>query len=57
MKFIPGHPEGAAIAATVGSAQLWAVYPSRKDANGNNGVAELIYDFGDQIRNTDPIAS
>lgn len=57
MKFIPGHPEGAAIAATVGSAQLWAIYPSRKDANGHSGVAELIYDFGDQIRSTNPIAS
>ncbi|QKX57567.1 uncharacterized protein TRUGW13939_04685 [Talaromyces rugulosus] len=57
VKFIPGNPEGAAIAATVGSAQLWVIYPGRKDSNGNQGVAELIYDFGDTIRATNPIAS
>ncbi|OQD72987.1 hypothetical protein PENDEC_c017G02643 [Penicillium decumbens] len=57
VKFIPGNPEGAAIAATVGSAQIWVVYPSRKDSNGNQGVAELIFDFGDKIRETSPIAS
>lgn len=57
MKFIPGNPEGAAIAATVGSAQIWVVYPSRKDSNGNQGVAELIFDFGDKVRETNPIAS
>jgi selenium-binding protein 1 len=57
VKFIPGNPEGAAIAATVGSAQIWVVYPSRKDSNGNQGVAELIFDFGDKVRETSPIAS
>lgn len=57
MKFIPGNPEGAAIAATVGSGQIWIVYPSRKDANGKQGVAELLFDLGDQARASNPIAS
>ncbi|KAJ9293083.1 hypothetical protein DTO271G3_8218 [Paecilomyces variotii] len=57
VKFIPGNPEGAAIAATVGSGQIWIVYPSRKDANGKQGVAELLFDLGDQARASNPIAS
>ncbi|KAK6193288.1 high-affinity iron permease [Pestalotiopsis sp. IQ-011] len=51
VKFIPGNPEGAAIATAVGPGQVWIIYPHRKDANGNQGVAELLFDLGEKARN------
>jgi selenium-binding protein 1 len=31
--------------------QVWVIYPQRKDANGNQGVAELLIDLGDKAKN------
>ncbi|KAL6352534.1 hypothetical protein LRP88_14302 [Fusarium phalaenopsidis] len=50
VKFIPGNKESAAIATAVGPGQAWIIYPFRKDKNGNQGVAELLYDFGDKAK-------
>lgn len=52
VKFIPGNPEGAAIATAVHLGQVWIVYPHRKDSNGNQGVVELLYDLGEKARDT-----
>jgi len=30
--------------------QAWVIYPFRKDANGKQGVAELLYDFGPKAK-------
>ncbi|KAL9946549.1 hypothetical protein ACHAQF_005672 [Verticillium nonalfalfae] len=46
VKFIPGNEESAAIATAVGPGEVWIIYPFRKDANGNQGVAELLYSLG-----------
>ncbi|KAK2799907.1 hypothetical protein FQN50_008300 [Emmonsiellopsis sp. PD_5] len=50
VKFIPGNKESAAIATAVGLGQVWIIYPFRKDANGKQGVAELLYDLGPRAR-------
>ncbi|PSN59536.1 hypothetical protein BS50DRAFT_614531 [Corynespora cassiicola Philippines] len=50
VKFIPGNPESAALATAVGPGTVWIIYPFRKDANGNQGVAELLYDLGPRAR-------
>ncbi|SMR54873.1 unnamed protein product [Zymoseptoria tritici ST99CH_3D1] len=45
VKFIPGNPDGAAIATAVGPGQVWIIYPYQKDSNGKPGRAELLYDY------------
>ncbi|KAJ5330621.1 hypothetical protein N7476_000404 [Penicillium atrosanguineum] len=52
VKFIPGHPEGAALATAVHLGQVWVIYPHRKDGNGNQGVIEELYDLGPKARDT-----
>ncbi|KAF2203562.1 hypothetical protein GQ43DRAFT_498806 [Delitschia confertaspora ATCC 74209] len=51
VKFIPGNPESAALATAVGPGQVWIIYPFRKNAQGQQGVAELLYDLGPRARN------
>ncbi|RVX74847.1 hypothetical protein B0A52_01124 [Exophiala mesophila] len=50
VKFIPGNPESAAIATAIHLGQVWVIYPFRKDADGNQGVAELLFDLGPKAR-------
>ncbi|OAL44446.1 hypothetical protein IQ07DRAFT_239828 [Pyrenochaeta sp. DS3sAY3a] len=50
VKFIPGNPESAAIATAVGPGEVWIIYPFRKDAQGKQGVAELLFDLGPRAR-------
>lgn len=50
VKFIPGNNESAAIATAVGPGQVWIIYPFRKDAQGNQGVTELLFDLGPRAR-------
>lgn len=52
VKFIPNHPEAAALATAVHLGQVWVIYPLRKDANGKQGVIELLYDLGPKARDT-----
>lgn len=51
VKFIPGHPEGAALASAVGPGQIWIIYPQRKDSSGKQGTVELFYDLGENFAN------
>ena len=51
MKFIPGNSESAALATAVALGQIWIIYPFRTDSNGNQGVAELLYDLGPSAEN------
>lgn len=37
--------------------QVWIIYPFRKDANGKQGVAELLYDLGDKAKESVAIYS
>ncbi|KAK4127026.1 hypothetical protein N657DRAFT_566176 [Parathielavia appendiculata] len=57
VKHIPGNPEGAALATAVHLGQVWIIYPERRDANGKQGVAELLYDLGPKARDTTAIYS
>ncbi|KAG8413180.1 hypothetical protein J3459_015743 [Metarhizium acridum] len=57
VKFIPGNKESAALATAVNPGQVWIIYPFRKDANGKQGVAELLYDLGDKAKNSVAIYS
>ncbi|TQV90791.1 selenium-binding protein [Cordyceps javanica] len=57
VKFIPGNPESAAIATAVKNGQVWIIYPFRKDANGKQGVAELLYDLGPKAKESVAIYS
>ncbi|KAF2278158.1 uncharacterized protein EI97DRAFT_246957 [Westerdykella ornata] len=50
VKFIPGHPESAALATAVGPGQVWVIYPFRTNPQGQRGVAELLYDLGPRAR-------
>ncbi|KAF2465069.1 uncharacterized protein BDR25DRAFT_240865 [Lindgomyces ingoldianus] len=50
VKFIPGNPESAALATAVGPGQVWIIYPFRKNAQGQQGIAELLYDLGPKAR-------
>jgi hypothetical protein len=50
IKFIPGNEESAALATAVGPGQVWIIYPFRKDSNGKQGVAELLFDLGPRAR-------
>jgi hypothetical protein len=50
VKFIPNNPESAALATAVHLGQVWVIYPLRKDENGNQGVAEMLFDLGDAAR-------
>ncbi|KAI1074571.1 hypothetical protein F5B20DRAFT_563219 [Whalleya microplaca] len=52
VKFIPGNSETAALATAVHLGQVWIIYPFRKDGNGNQGVAELLFDLGPKARDT-----
>lgn len=51
VKFIPGNPEGAALASAVGAGQVWIIYPFRKDSSGKQGTIELFYDLGAKAAN------
>ncbi|KAH7375812.1 hypothetical protein B0T11DRAFT_293426 [Plectosphaerella cucumerina] len=51
VKFIPGNSESAALATAVALGQVWIIYPFRTDANGNQGVAELLWDLGPKAKN------
>ncbi|KAE8317116.1 hypothetical protein BDV41DRAFT_584642 [Aspergillus transmontanensis] len=55
VKFIPGNPDGAALATAVHLGQVWIIYPGQKDANGKPGRAELLYDLGPKARDTTAI--
>ncbi|RPA74718.1 hypothetical protein BJ508DRAFT_30569 [Ascobolus immersus RN42] len=57
VKFIPGNRETAAIATAVHLGQVWIIYPFRIDDNGNQGTAELLYDFGERFRDATAIYS
>jgi WD40 repeat protein len=57
VKFIPGNPESAAIATAVHLGQVWIIYPFRKNANGVQGVAELLYDLGPKAKDSVAIYS
>lgn len=43
---MPGNKESAALATAVGPGQVWIIYPFRKDSNGKQGVAKLLFDLG-----------
>jgi selenium-binding protein 1 len=51
VKLIPGNPESAALATAVALGQVWIIYPFRTDSNGQQGVAELLYDLGPSAEN------
>ncbi|CAP61176.1 uncharacterized protein PODANS_3_1330 [Podospora anserina S mat+] len=51
VKFIPNHPETAALATAVGLGQVWVIYPFRTK-NGKQGTAELLFDFGPKAKNS-----
>lgn len=55
MKFIPNHPEGAAIATAVHLGQIWIIHPKRRAADGTQGTAEFLYDLGDRARDSTAI--
>ncbi|PWN43935.1 hypothetical protein IE81DRAFT_287912 [Ceraceosorus guamensis] len=55
VKFIPNNPDGAAIATAVHLGQIWIIYPNRKDANGKQGTAELLFDLGPRARDSTAI--
>lgn len=58
VKFIPHHPESAALATAVHLGQVWIIYPFRRDATtGKQGVAELLYDFGSKAKDSVAIYS
>ncbi|UNI16577.1 hypothetical protein JDV02_003003 [Purpureocillium takamizusanense] len=57
VKFIPGNKETAALATAVETGEVWVIYPFRKDANGKQGVAELLYDLGDKAKKSVAIYS
>ncbi|KAF2187127.1 hypothetical protein K469DRAFT_686327 [Zopfia rhizophila CBS 207.26] len=50
VKFIPGNKESAALATAVGPGQVWIIYPFRKNQDGTQGTAELLYDLGPRAR-------
>ncbi|KHN95582.1 Selenium binding protein (SBP56) [Metarhizium album ARSEF 1941] len=57
VKFIPGNKESAALATAVNPGQVWIIYPFRKDSNGKQGVAELLYELGDKAKDSVAIYS
>lgn len=57
VKFIPGNPESAALATAVHLGQVWIIYPFRTNAQGKQGVAELLYDLGDKAKDSVAIYS
>ncbi|SPO02035.1 uncharacterized protein DNG_04708 [Cephalotrichum gorgonifer] len=57
VKFIPGNPESAALATAVASGEVWVIYPFRKNADGSQGVAELLYDLGEKAKKSVAIYS
>ncbi|KAF4637052.1 hypothetical protein G7Y89_g1019 [Cudoniella acicularis] len=57
VKFIPGNPESAALATAVHLGQVWIIYPFRTDSNGNQGVAQLLYDLGPKAQDVTAIYS
>lgn len=36
--------------SAVGLGQVWVIYPFRKDSDGNQGVAELLWDLGEKAK-------
>ncbi|KAF2756739.1 hypothetical protein EJ05DRAFT_512360 [Pseudovirgaria hyperparasitica] len=57
VKFIPGNKESAALATAVHLGQVWIIYPFRKNAQGVQGVAEMLFDLGPKARDTIAIYS
>ncbi|KAI9167929.1 selenium-binding protein [Paramyrothecium foliicola] len=57
VKFIPGNKESAALATAVETGQVWIIYPFRKNANGKQGVAQLLYDLGPRAKKSVAIYS
>ena len=51
------YPHNKGMHTTNTSLVVWIIYPFRKDANGNQGVAELLYDLGPKARDTMAIYS
>jgi 6-phosphogluconolactonase (cycloisomerase 2 family) len=51
VKFIRGNKESAALATAVGPGQVWIIYPFRKNAQGEQGVAEVLFELGPRARN------
>lgn len=43
--------------SAVGPGQVWIIYPFRKDADGNQGVAELLFELGDKAKESSAIYS
>ncbi|KAK6330590.1 hypothetical protein TWF718_002789 [Orbilia javanica] len=50
VKFIPGNKDSAAIATAVELGQVWIIYPFKYNADGTQGVAELLYDLGPKAK-------
>ena len=46
VKFIPGNPEGAALACAVGIGEVWIIYPERIGKNGKKGTIEHFFSLG-----------
>ncbi|KAK3984047.1 selenium-binding protein [Cladorrhinum sp. PSN332] len=57
VKFIPGNKETAALATAVGLGQVWVIYPFRRNPNGKQGVAELLFDLGPKAKDSMAIYS
>ena len=55
VKFIPGNPDSAALATAVHLGAVYIIYPFNTDANGKQGVLELLYDLGPKARDTTAI--
>ncbi|KAJ6263891.1 hypothetical protein Dda_0028 [Drechslerella dactyloides] len=50
VKFIPGNADSAAVATAVHLGQVWIIYPFKKNSDGSQGVAKLLYDLGPKAR-------
>lgn len=57
IKFIPGHPESAALATAVGPGEVWVIYPFREDEDGSQGTAELLTFLGEDAKESSAIYS
>jgi hypothetical protein len=57
VKFIPGHPETAALGTAVGLGEVYVIYPYRRNANGKQGTVEKLLSLGDEAKNSAAIYS
>lgn len=57
IKFIPGHPESAALATAVGPGEVWVIYPFRENEDGSQGTAELLAFLGEDAKESSAIYS